>query len=217
MIPVKICGITRIKDARAAIKNGASALGFIFYEPSPRYMDPDNAKKIVDALRNEQISKVGVFVNESAENVNRIADDVGLDLVQLHGNETPEYCESIELPVIKSFRVRDDFNAKEVEGYDVDVFLFDAYVKGTPGGTGKTFNWKLLKNLKFDRPVILAGGLNPENITNAVWAVGPDAVDVSSGVEREPGIKDHKKLSELFSALMDTTEKLNPFATAGVK
>jgi len=211
MVPVKICGITRARDAIAACEAGAGAIGFIFYEPSPRYIEPDAAKEIAESIPGD-IPAVGVFVDEQPEKVNRMAAYIGFDIVQLHGHESPEYCDRIDRPVIKSFRITDGFSEISLTGYDVFAFLFDAYAKGVPGGTGNTFNWDLIKSLRLEIPVILAGGINAGNIREAYKTVNPAAFDVSSGVESSPGIKDPKEVAKLFGQLKDNDRGHNLFS-----
>jgi len=200
MIPVKICGITRLEDAQKAQSLGAAAIGFIFHRESPRYIEPSKAGVIVQSLGND-IVKVGVFVDEPVESLLEIAKTVGLDYVQLHGEESPDYCRQIPLPKWKVIRIRSAEDLAVLDAYQVDAFLFDAYDKHRQGGTGQTFNWDLLENVQIKSPVILAGGLTPENVRRTVETVHPDGIDISSGVEREPGIKDKRKLNELFHEL----------------
>jgi len=204
MIPVKICGITREEDARLAGELGALAIGFIFHEKSERYIPPDQARIIGDSLRNG-IRKVGVFVNESSERVNRIADKAGLEYVQLHGNESPGTCRAMNRPVIKAFRVGEDFDFSRLEPYDVYAFLLDTYVEGTPGGTGESFDWESVDTSGLHRPVILAGGLHTDNVREAIDRLHPDALDVSSGVEDSPGIKSREKMKDFFSMIQSTS------------
>ncbi len=200
MIRIKICGITRLEDALLAAELGASAIGFIFYEKSPRYLLPEAARAIRLKLP-PFVSTVGVFVNESQEKIKEIKDLVGLDYVQLHGEESPEVCEEFFPHVIKAVRVKDESDLLKIPPYQgkVSAILLDTYVKGLPGGTGKAFNWELAKEAqKFGLPIILAGGLNPENISQAREQAAPYALDVSSGIEASPGVKDHFLMKELF-------------------
>ncbi len=210
MIPVKICGITNLKDAQIAESCGASSLGFIFHDKSPRYILPETACQIVEDLKGE-VSFVGVFVDETLDNVNAIIDKVGLNIIQLHGVETPEYCQRVKLPVIKVFQIAPDFNAEIMNGYDVHAFLFDTYKKGKSGGTGEVFNWQIINGLQTAAPIILSGGLGIDNITNGIDTVSPSAVDINSGVEKMPGVKDGKKMKALFSILENTESIVNPF------
>ena len=196
MVKIKICGITNLGDARASAKLGADFIGFIFAK-SPRRITPLKAKKIIEQLP-ASIKKVGVFVNEKAETVNNISDYCGLDLVQLHGKESPNYLKKIKKPVIKAFRIRDKRSLNQLSRYKAKAFLLDTYKKGKPGGTGETFNWDLaVAAKKYRHPIFLSGGLNPENISGAIKKVKPYAVDVSSGVERKPGKKDIVKLKKI--------------------
>ena len=197
MTKIKICGITNLSDALVAAKLGADAIGFIFAK-SPRKVSITTVKKIVRRLPSF-ISKVGVFVDEKASKVNKIVKDCDLDLVQLHGSETPAYCKKIKAPVIKALRIKDKALIREIPKFKVAAILLDTYVAGKPGGTGKTFNWNLARAArKFGRPIILSGGLNPENVLSAIKKVKPYAVDVSSGVEKRPGKKNLKKLKSFI-------------------
>ncbi len=196
---VKICGITNIEDAKMAVEAGAAALGFIFHKKSPRYVSPSKVRPIIEALP-PFVTPVGVFVNCSEHAVRDICRLARVATVQFHGEESPGYCKRFNhFKIIKAFHVSDVFDFKSVLQYKVDAYLFDTFQEGTAGGTGKTFNWDLLKNYKFDKPVILSGGLNPENVRQAIEAVRPYAVDVSSGVEKAPGVKGYQ-LVQAFTA-----------------
>lgn len=198
-----MCGTTRLVDARAAAMCGVDALGFIFYRKSPRYISCDQAREIIEQVP-PFIDKVGVFVNgEHGELVAAAA--AGLTYLQLHGSESVEYCREIrqKLPfcrLIKAFRVGEQSLADDFSPYNqcVDGFLLDTYIKGAKGGTGEVFDWSLIEKLDLQRPILLAGGLTPENIVQAITAVKPYAVDINSGVETEPGIKDHERLYKLM-------------------
>ena len=203
MIPVKICGITNIEDARCALEAGASAVGFIFYEESARAISPDSAANIADVLPS-QMKKVGVFVNHHREFIEKTFSQVPLDLIQLHGGETAEFCSGFSVPVIKVLRVKHGASMSLLNGYDVHALLLDTWKNGQYGGTGKTFDWSLLKDRTEARPIILSGGLKPENVLTAVETVRPAAIDVNSGVEVRPGIKDHDKIRSLFREIEDT-------------
>ncbi len=210
MIRVKICGITRSEDAELAAYLGASAIGFIFYPKSPRYITPLKAREIRQNLP-PFVHTVGVFVNEEPKTIKEIANFVGLDFVQLHGNESPSICEKFFPKVIKAFRVREEKDLKQISTYQgkVSAILLDTYVKGEPGGTGKIFDWRLaIKAKEFGLPLILAGGLNPENVLKAIREVSPYAIDLSSGVEMAPGLKHPFLLKELFKKLKENLCKI---------
>lgn len=198
MTRVKICGITRIEDALHAVKAGADALGFVFHRKSPRYISPDSAASIIAELP-PFVQAVGLFVNSEAGLVNEISDLCRLDIVQLHGDETPEYCDDVRRRVIKAIRVRGLESLDSVGNYRVAGILLDAYSPHAYGGTGQSFNWELAARAAENGPVILAGGLTPENVGEAVAKVAPYGVDVSSGVESSPGIKDPLKVSEFIA------------------
>jgi len=206
MIPVKVCGITRLPDAQLAVSLGASAIGFIFYPPSPRFIPYENAATIARAL-GDDIAKVGVFVDEEIETVNWVAEMVGLDFVQLHGEESPMYCRGIERPVINAIRIKAGFDPASLGKYDVHALLLDAYVEDLQGGTGQTFDWKRFSSKDFGVPVILAGGLNAENVLNAIESIHPTALDISSGVEQAPGVKDTEKLEQFFQRVQSTANQ----------
>jgi len=192
-IKVKICGMTQLKDALFAVEQGVDAVGFIFYKKSPRAVTMKTVREIITKLP-PLVDTVGVFVNESAERVNKIADYCGLDLVQLHGEESPAFCRKIHRRVIKAFRVKDLQSIKQLEKFPVSGFLLDTFSDDLHGGTGKPFDWNLALPAKKMGPVILAGGLTPRNILQAVRQVRPYGVDVCSGVEKSPGIKDLEKV-----------------------
>ncbi len=196
---VKICGITNIEDALHASECGADALGFILYRRSPRFIDPDRAASIIRELP-PFVTTVGVFVDESPETVNTLAREVGFGVVQLHGNESPGECTAVEARVVKAVRIRDTHSLNGLGSYSgVSAFLLDTYRQGVPGGTGESFDWDIAVEAKGYGRIILSGGLNPENIREAVICVRPYGVDVSSGVEIEPGRKDHRKVAEFIS------------------
>jgi len=198
MARVKICGITCLDDALMTVEAGADALGFVFFERSPRYISPDNAATIISQLP-PFVQTVGLFVNEIATTVNSIADHCHLDIVQLHGEESPEYCASINRRIIKAFRVKDISTLLEMKKYDVAGYLLDAWSPTAHGGTGETFNWEIAASASSDNNrIILAGGLTAENISLAIQTVKPYAVDVSSGVERAPGKKDIQKMKSFI-------------------
>jgi len=199
-IKIKICGITNIEDARAAYDLGADALGFIFYKDSKRYVAPGTVKDIISELP-PFITKVGVFVKSDLNEILSIKEKTGIDIAQLHGDETPEFCISIPFKVIKVIRVKDKSDLGQVAQYSDQDILFDTYSDKEYGGTGESFNWEVLKDLSLSRNIILSGGLNPDNVLDAVKIVRPYAVDVSSGVESEPGKKDHKKIKQFIEAI----------------
>lgn len=192
-VKVKVCGMTQWEDAEYAVEQGADAVGFIFYKKSPRSVTMKEAREIILKLP-PFVDTVGVFVNESPDRVNKIADYCGLDLVQLHGEESPAFCRKIHRRVIKAFRVADLHSIKQIEKYSVSGFLLDTFCDDLHGGTGKTFDWNLALPAKKMGPVILAGGLTPRNVAQAVRQVRPYGVDVCSGVEKTPGIKDPEKV-----------------------
>ncbi len=194
---IKICGITRLEDAQAAIDAGADALGFVFYPPSPRAVTVEQAADIIRQLP-PLISTVGLFVNASAAEVAHIADQAKLDVLQFHGDESPEFCASFSRPYFKALRMKPGLDvAEQANRYpDARAILLDAYRPGVPGGTGEAFDWELIPQ-DFPGYLILAGGLTPANIRNAVAQVKPYAVDVSGGVEAEKGVKDSQKI-DLF-------------------
>lgn len=188
MVRVKICGVTRVEDALAAVGAGAWAIGLNFYSRSPRSVSVDTAKTIVAAVP-LTVLVVGVFVDESRARIGEISKAVGLRALQFHGVESPTDCSGWSLPVIKAIRVRDRSSVDLAAAYPVDFILLDAYVEGRTGGTGRRFAWEWASACDRSR-LILAGGLTPDNVADAVRAVRPLAVDVASGVERLPGVKD---------------------------
>ena len=196
---VKICGITNIEDALLCENLGANALGFIFYKNSKRYIAPENASKISSQL-SPFTMRVGVFVNESPEEINEIAKLTKLNVVQLHGEEKPEVVEIINLPVIKSFRIDVNFNFDVLNEYKKTVFLLDAFSKSAYGGTGLSFKWNLIP-YEIKNKIILAGGVSSENIEQIYRTVKPAAVDLSSSLEKSPGEKDEKKVREFFNKI----------------
>jgi phosphoribosylanthranilate isomerase len=195
---IKICGITNEEDALCAFQCGAAALGFIFYPPSGRYISPEQARQIINILP-QSLVKVGVFVNESAAEVKRIVEYCGLDFVQLHGDESPEYCcQFPSAQVIKAVELKNEDDLSHALGYDVAAILVDSRHAGLYGGTGKKANWELAQCIKNKKLLILSGGLNGENIKEAIEKIAPHALDINSGVEKSPGKKDHIKLARLF-------------------
>jgi phosphoribosylanthranilate isomerase len=199
-IKVKICGTTSLKDAFLAVESGADAIGFIFYKMSPRNISQKEAKEIILQLP-PFIETVGVFVNETSDKINRIAEQCKLNSIQLHGEESPALCRRVKRKVIKAFRVKNADSLKSIASYDVSGFLLDSYNDGSKGGTGQVFDWNLALRVKKQGPVILAGGLNPYNVFTAIHRVKPYGVDVCSGVEKSPGIKDHEKIREFIKSV----------------
>ena len=199
-VRVKICGITRVEDALAAVEAGADALGFMFYASSPRCVGPRMVAEIVPQLP-PFVARVGVFVNPSEEEVHRAVLVCGLDTLQFHGEESPEFCAKFGLKTIKAFRVRDVDSLQALASYRTDAWLLDSFVPGQQGGSGARFNWDLAREAQqHGRPIILAGGLDAENVAEAVRKVRPYAVDVSSGVEASPGKKDIEKIKRFVAA-----------------
>lgn len=202
-IQVKICGITTAEDAHAAVEAGADALGFVFYRKSPRAIEPELAKRIIAGLP-PFVLPVGVFVNEDVKKVRDLMDDCGLALAQLHGEETPAYCEMLARPVLKAFRlhgVASLLSLAEFKGRArVRGFVLDAYSDKAYGGTGEVADWALAAEVSNTAPVVLAGGLTADNVGAAIQKVRPYAVDVSSGVELSPGRKDAEKIAAFIRA-----------------
>jgi phosphoribosylanthranilate isomerase len=197
---VKICGITNPADAQAAVAAGADALGFIFYEKSPRYVRLADAAAISRALA-PFILRVGVFVNAPEEFVFSAITECGLTLLQFHGDESPEFCAQFGVMNMKAFRVHGPETLEKIPQYKTDAYLLDAYSSTTLGGTGEKFNWDLaVEAQKFGKPIFLAGGLTADNVAGAIRKVRPFGVDVSSGVESAPGIKDHAKIRAFIGA-----------------
>jgi phosphoribosylanthranilate isomerase len=199
-VKVKICGLTNVEDALAAVAAGADFLGFVLWERSPRHVTVETAREIARQLP-PGTTRVGVFVDATVEQVMfslRVCDFAAL---QFHGQESPAYCQQFGVMTIKAFRIRDAGSLSALSAYDTDAFLLDSQVEGRPGGTGETFDWPLAAPAKkFDKPIFLAGGLTPQNVAAAVRAVRPFAVDVSTGVEVSPGKKDHQKMRDFVAA-----------------
>jgi phosphoribosylanthranilate isomerase len=197
---VKICGITNLADAQGAVEAGADALGFNFYEKSPRHVSLKTAAEISKQLP-PFVMRVGIFVNEDADFVLRAIGEAGLNMLQFHGDEPPEFCMQFGLMSMKAFRIRDAESLKEIPDFQTDAYLLDAYSAEAFGGTGEKFNWDLaVEAQKFGKPIFLAGGLTQENVAEAVRKVRPFAVDVSSGVESSPGKKDRAKVKAFIRA-----------------
>ena len=198
---VKICGITNVEDAIAAVNAGADAIGLVFYAQSPRYVTIEQAQQIVAAMP-PFVSVVALFVNASTAEIETVLAQVRIDIVQFHGDETPSDCEQIKLPYYKAIRVKADTNLLQyaVEFKHAKALLLDTYTEAAFGGTGQVFDWRLVpKNLT--KPVILAGGLAPQNVSLAIQQVRPYAVDVSGGVESAKGIKDTAKVAAFMQAV----------------
>ncbi|MDD5173913.1 MAG: phosphoribosylanthranilate isomerase [Candidatus Omnitrophica bacterium] len=211
MTKIKICGITNKRDAIAAARLDIDMMGFVFYSGSKRYVEP----KIVRDIANELppfIAKVGVFVDMNKDKVLEIAGECALDILQLHGDEPPDYCAGFSAAkigegsykVIKAFRIKDSASLKGINDYDVDFYMFDAYSEKSKGGTGKSFDWKIVENFEFLKPVILSGGLTPGNVREAIERLSPYGVDVSSSVEIAPGKKD----IELMKVFVENVRKI---------
>lgn len=203
---IKICGITRLKDALLAADLGAAALGFNFYRPSPRYIEPRAAREIIKKLP-PFVTSVGVFANEvSAANIIKTASLAGVQAVQLHGTAPKLDAHPLDgFLLIRAVAVGDGLAMRELRVSRADAFLLDTPDANLPGGTGRTFAWELAKNVSSRRPIILAGGLTPENVGRAIRKLRPYAVDVATGVESSPGIKDPKKLRAFFAAVKDAS------------
>lgn len=202
MVKIKICGITNYEDAAMAVDLGADALGFIFAS-SPRKIDTDKAMEIIKKLP-PFVKSVGVFVNENIKKVIDIAEYCGLDIIQLHGDESPEICRRLMPRAIKALRIKNESVTEDYSEYrrNIKAFLLDTYSEKLAGGTGKTFNWDIAVKMKtLGVPIILAGGLNPSNIEDAIQKVNPYGIDVGSGVEEKPGKKDQSLMKELFERL----------------
>jgi len=206
---VKVCGITNEEDALCAAKLGAAALGFIFYPPSPRFIKPADARKIVSVLPDELV-RVGVFVNERAEKIKEIMEYCGLDFIQLHGDESAEFCRQFHAStIIKTVSLRCEQDLVNSFSYHVAAILVDRRHAGLYGGTGKKANWELACRIKNKKPLILSGGLNEGNIAEAIKSVTPNALDINSGVELRPGKKDHAKMARIFDIIRHADVELN--------
>lgn len=200
-VKVKICGITSIEDAEEAVEAGADAIGLMFYPGSPRHITQEQAQ-VIERRLPPFIMRVGVFADQPAEEVFSAMHTCGLNLLQFHGQETPEYCLQFGMMTMKAFRIRDASSLREIPKYQTDSYLLDSYVPGKAGGTGEKFNWELaVQAHEFSKPIFLAGGLTPVNVSFAVQTVKPFGVDVSSGVEISPGKKDPKKMRDFVAAV----------------
>ena len=207
MTKIKFCGITRLDDAELAVGAGAWAIGLIFWPRSPRRCELDAAAEIAAAVK-RRADVVGVFVNATLDHVAQTADGVGLTMIQLHGEEGPAYCSEAArrtgCKVIKAARVRSGADVQALAPFHTDYHLLDSYTAGVPGGTGETFSWEIARSHRGRIPMILSGGLNPDNVADAIAAVRPYAVDVASGIELRPGRKDPEKLAAFAAAVRAT-------------
>jgi phosphoribosylanthranilate isomerase len=198
LVKIKICGITDFEDARTAVELGADFIGFVFAS-SPRQVTPETARAIIGRLP-EAVEKVGVFAGENADKVIGIAGFCGLDWLQFHGDETPDYCRRFEQKVIKAVRIKDIDSLVGLDRYEADAFLLDTFSDDRLGGTGRVFDWRIAVEAKRFGRIFLAGGLDPDNVADAVRLVKPYAVDVSSGVESSPGKKSREKMEAFIEA-----------------
>ncbi len=204
MIRIKFCGITSLDDAELAAGAGAWAIGLIFWPHSPRRCEPAAAAAIAAALK-RRVEVAGVFVNATLDHVAELAEAAGFTMLQLHGDEGPAYCAEAArrtgCKVIKAVRVRSGADLQALSAFHTDYHLLDSYTAGVPGGSGETFAWEIARGHRARAPVILSGGLNPDNVGEAIAAVRPSAVDVASGVERAPGAKDPEKIHAFAEAV----------------
>ena len=209
MVKVKICGITNLSDALAAIEAGADLLGFNFYEPSPRFIQPEHASEIIERIRHDQASDVelvGVFVNEAVDSLLQIVKQSGVDTVQLHGDESPQMCHDLAArlngrQIIKALRVTDDFDVNDTTRYAVGAIMLDAFSQTLRGGTGKTIDWEIARAAaERVARLFLSGGLSPENVAEAIVRVRPFAVDACSSLEAAPGRKDPSRMKAFVRA-----------------
>lgn len=207
---IKVCGITRLEDALLAVELGAAALGFNFYRPSPRYIDPGKARAIIDCLP-PFVTAVGVYANETEiDRVTAIAQEAGVGVIQLHGPGFPEFDgRPTTYPLIRAVAVEEDFNAESLSNLRANSFLLDACHPNLSGGTGKPFDWELARKANRYGTIIVAGGLNSGNVARAIQTVRPFAVDVATGVESRPGLKDPKLLRAFFAAVQEADRKLD--------
>lgn len=205
MVRVKICGITNLEDAEASADAGCDALGFVFLKKSPRYITPEKAKDIIKQLP-PYVIKIGVFVNAKEKTIKHIAKLCNLDMLQFHGDESPEFCKKFKgYKIIKTFRVKHKIELRDLCDYKTFAYLFDTFTKLKVGGTGRKFDWKLVRHLDgLHKPVFLSGGLTAENVEEAIKQVRPDWVDVCSSVEQKPGKKNSKKVQEFIRAAKKT-------------
>lgn len=208
---VKICGITSLEDARFSAGAGADYLGFIQYPGSPRFISPALARTIIEWIHGS--TPVGVFVNEDADTINRACAQAGFEMAQLHGHEPPDVVAAVEVPVIKTFRVQHDASSEQLralmDDYDgvADHFLLDTHHTSLWGGTGESFNWRVARELASAYPLFLAGGISAENVVEAVQTMRPFAVDLSSSLESEPGVKDFDRITAFFDAFRELADQ----------
>ena len=205
---VKICGITNVEDARCAVEAGTDALGFVFFSGSKRFIEPEKAAEIISKVPS-LVACVGVFVNAPMGEVDRIVKLTRISAVQFHGDESPEFVRLCPYPSYKAFRVTDGFSFESIKTYPSDTFLLEPYAEGEFGGTGNAMDWTIASRAREYGNLILAGGLSPDNIEDAITSVRPYAVDVNSGVECSPGKKDHDRIEELFQILDTMRKKFN--------
>lgn len=200
VVRVKICGLTRIEDVHVACAAGAHAIGFMLYRKSKRYVSFEKAQSLASEV-SPFVARVGVMVNPTMDEVKRAVEYSGMDMIQLHGDESPEFLEKVPVSVLKAFRIKDRDSLSQLNHYQsASAWLLDSYVAGEMGGTGHRFNWDLaVEAQSYGKPIILAGGLNAENISDAVKRVSPYGVDVSSGVEDQPGIKSESKIYQFIN------------------
>ena len=212
-VKVKICGVRSLEEAQSAVDAGADALGFNFWSPSARYIEPHAARDVIERIP-PTVCTVGVFVNEEANRIVDIASELGLSAVQLHGDESPEFCERLTsiktFKTIKAIRVGQDFDLSVIESYRVNMVLLDSSSEGSYGGTGRKFDWRIAIEAKHLAPIILAGGLTIDNVWDAITEVRPAAIDVCSGVEAEPGRKDMDKLQGFMAMAALANAQLTP-------
>lgn len=206
---IKICGITRIRDAEYIADSGADAMGLIFYEKSQRYVSIEQAKTICKGLK-PYLTTVAVVVNPADKLIAKLEQEVGIDRIQFHGEESQSQCDKSTRPYYKALRVGEqcDLLNQARQYQNASALLLDTYIKGMPGGTGERFDWSIINKARIDKPIILAGGLTPENVHDAVLSVQPYAVDVSSGVEIKPGIKDAIRINEFIIAVHEADRAL---------
>lgn len=208
-IRTKICGLTRPEDVASAVEAGADALGFVFYEPSPRSVDVEQAKELIKSVP-AFVTTVALFVDPSVELVEQVIAECQIDLLQFHGEETPEFCQQFSRPYMKAVRVKNTEDIEKADQIytDAKALLLDAYVENIPGGTGKTFDWSLVPS-KLTKPWILAGGLSVENVKSSILQTQPYAVDVSGGVEAAKGIKSADKIQQFISEVRSAEQAIS--------